>query len=45
MMDISHIFKLVLQGDFTDEVKAQARQQVAELTARFPLYPNLSYVE
>ncbi|GLV14217.1 serine hydroxymethyltransferase [Alicyclobacillus hesperidum] len=45
MMDISHIFKLVLQGDFTDEVKAQAREQVAELTARFPLYPNLSYVE
>ncbi len=45
MQEIAEIFKLVLQSDFSDEVKREARARVDSLTDRFPLYPALSYVE
>lgn len=44
MGKIAEIFNLVLQGEFTAAVKAEAEQKVQALTERFPLYAHLNYV-
>ncbi|MFB5191017.1 serine hydroxymethyltransferase [Alicyclobacillus fastidiosus] len=45
MGEIAEIFHLVLQGEFTEAVRHAASAKVEALTARFPLYETLSYVE
>jgi len=43
MVEVADIFKVALAGEFTEDVKRQAHQMVAQLTQRYPLYPGLSY--
>lgn len=45
MAKVAEIFKVVLAGEFTDAVKTEAAELVAELTERYPLYSGLSYRE
>lgn len=43
MKTIGQIIALVLKNTKDEATLAQARQQVGELTAKFPIYPELSY--
>ncbi|GEO24750.1 serine hydroxymethyltransferase [Alicyclobacillus acidoterrestris] len=45
MAEIAEIFHLVLSSDFSDAVRHAASAKVQALTARFPLYDALSYIE
>jgi glycine hydroxymethyltransferase len=44
MTEIAGIFELALTSDFSDAKVAEARRQVQDLTARFPLYDGLTYL-
>lgn len=43
MHEVAAIFDLTLRAEHTDSAKAEARQRVRELTAKFPFYTSLSY--
>jgi glycine hydroxymethyltransferase len=43
MREVAAIFDLTLRPEHTESAKAEARQRVRELTAKFPFYTSLSY--
>jgi len=45
MTEIAEVFRVALKTAFTDADIAEARAKVATLTARYPMYPGLSYAQ